>query len=323
MSGDLPPAELIRGCVQAVRKFKTNIVIIGDEALVQKELKQHQFGEDQIHVIPATEIIGMDEAPATACRAKKDASVMVGCRALHEGLIDAFMSPGNTGATLTAALMEVGRIKGVKRPALSITVATPQGKVMMLDIGANADCEPLYLRHFAILGATYVKHVYGVANPRIGLLNIGEEEGKGNKLAQDSFHEMKKLPFPFIGNIEPNYLFEHRCDVIVGDGFSGNLVIKSAEGMAKMIVTIIKERVKKSLKNKVGALLMQEVFVAMKQNTNPNQYGAAPLLGIQKPVYVGHGSSNADAIVSSVGACLRGLQAQVTEHMTEAIARHG
>lgn len=320
MSGDLPPAELIKGCVDAVNEYTDTVVVaVGQEALIQKELEGHRFDEERLHVLPASEVVGMNEAPASACRQKKDASVMVGCRALREGLLDAFMSPGNTGATLTAALLEVGRLRGVKRPALTLIINTPKGRFMVLDVGANADCLPFYIKQFAIMGHTYMKHVVGIADPRVGVLNIGEEEGKGNDLAQAAFHEVKKLPFQFMGNVEPHHAFEMKADVVVCDGFSGNLVLKGAEGMARMIRTIIKTEVKESLLSQVGALMLQNVFAKMKEMTDPHKYGALPLLGIAKPVYVGHGSSNALAIVSSVGACRMGLNARVTHHLTEAI----
>lgn len=323
MSGDRSPAELIQGCVEASKINSSVIVAVGDEAMIQKELEKFQYDEEKILVLPSTEVITMEDHPASACRTKKDSSVMVGCRALFEGIIDAFWSPGNTGATLTASLLVVGRIKGVKRPAITIPVPTNKGWVLLLDAGANMDCHPLYLRQFAILGAVYCRLMMGVENPKVGLLNVGEEETKGNELALQAFEEIKKLPYAFAGNIEPTVIFSHAADVIVSDGFAGNVFLKTVEGTAKHVLKIIKEEISNNLISKFGALLMQEVFGKLRSQLDAASHGGAPLLGIAKPVYIGHGSSDAETVVSAVKKMHMGMEVRFTERMAEDIARYG
>lgn len=323
MSGERPPAVLIKGCVQAVKTFPISVVITGEETLIQNELKKHKYPEERILILPSHDVIGMDDVPSKAFRQKKDASLMVGCRALKGEMIDAFITPGNTGAALAAALFVIGRIKGVKRPALAISIPTRKGYALMLDGGANSDCNARYLRQFALMGSVYYKNMHTLSAPSVGLLNVGEEDKKGSELAQQAYKELQKLPINFIGNIEPNQIFSHKADVIICDGFVGNLVLKNIEGTAKYLVDIIKSEIMQGVLTRVGAFLMSPVFRRLKQELNPARFGAAPLLGVSKPFFIGHGNSSDASIFGAIRTAVKVLDNDFISNITEDIDRWG
>lgn len=324
MSGDRLPAELIPGCVEAAKKNEAVVVIVGDEALIKENLSKYSYPKERIEIIPSTEIITMDDPASRAFRMKPNSSLVVGCNSLVDNKIDAFITPGNTGASLAAALFLVKRIEGVKRPALATSIPTVKGYCIMLDAGANMDCISQYIVQFAIMGSSFYSKSTGVARPTVGLLNVGEEEGKGNELALQTFAELKKAPINFIGNVEPSDIFTHKADIIVCDGFVGNVALKTIEATAKRLVTILKQGINNGgILSKIGALLMKSAFTELKEQLNADRYGAVPLLGIQKPFYIGHGSSNALAIQSAIEVALRNAINHSSEEIENEIKKWG
>ncbi|MFC1503815.1 phosphate acyltransferase PlsX [Spirochaetota bacterium] len=323
MSGDRSPAELIRGCVLAAKEYQVTVIIVGSGEVIYHELKKYDFPTEYIEVLESDEVIGMSEPPAIACRKKKNASVMIAAQAVKENLCEAFFSPGNTGATLAAALMMTGRLKGVKRPAIASPLPTIQGHAYILDAGANVDCLSKYLVQFALMGETYSKYVLDIKNPKVGLLSIGHEESKGNELVFKTHQALKKIPFHYIGHVESKEIFSGKIDVIVCDGFVGNIVLKEAEGLGRDLMRILKTEIKKSVVSKMGAALMMKSFKVLKKRTDASEYGGAPLLGVNGSVLIGHGGSDAKAVQSAVKTAVLHIANDVTHHMEEAILKWG
>ncbi len=325
MSGDMPPYELIKGCLSACKQYKNlHTFLVGDRFVIKENLETFSYDKNRITLIHAEEVISMDEHPSKACRAKKNASVMVGCRGLKNGLYDSFFSPGNTGATLAAALLIVGRIDGVKRPAIMSPLPRKDGSFSyLLDAGANVDCHPRYLKQFAVMGYNYVKYILGNVSPKIGLLSVGEESTKGNELTFKVYKMLEKLPYDFIGNIEPAHCLTNKVDVIVADGFVGNILLKSLETGVKAITSTIRKEVYTSFKYKLGGYLLKEVFKSIKKNTDAESFGGANLIGVKKPIYIGHGSSGAKAVFSALENCMKAIDHKIITHIEQDIEKWG
>ncbi len=325
MSGDYPPEELIKGCVDAARALDTQVVIVGEEKVIHKYFAKKKIKDTRhnLEVLPSFDVIHMDENPVQACRKKKKSSIMTGLTALKNNKIDAFWSPGNTGAVLTGALFTVGRIHGIKRPAIASLFPNKHGFSLLVDAGANAECHWKFLKQFAIIGDIYFKNIYNIKAPRIGLLNIGGEASKGNELLVKTFRELSKTSLNFIGNIEPAEVLDNKADIIVCDGFTGNIFLKTGEGTAKFITGIIKKTAYSSFLCKLGAWLLRPAFNHIRTKTDAKKYGGAPLLGIKKPVYIGHGSSNAQSTASAVKTCFKGLQFDIQAQIKDAIKHTG
>ncbi len=320
MSGDNSPSELIDGCVKSILKQKqAKACVFGDQSQIKQILKKHNYPNDRIDIIHSREVIGMDEYPAKACREKKDSSLMVGTNALSQGKIDAFFSPGNTGATLAGSLYSIGRLKGVKRPAIGVFMPTHTGWMLMLDAGANVDCHHKYIKQFAIMGISYYSHYFKVKNPRLGILNVGEEESKGNDLTKKSYKELQKLPYNFIGNVEPSGIVHGNCDVLVCDGFVGNILLKSFETVAKHLLSTFKSASKEKLSYLIGSLLLKSKFVDLKEKWDAKKIGAAPLMGIAKPVFIGHGNTDAISMEAAIKTITSYLEFNVQQHIQNAI----
>ena len=320
MSGDRSPKEIILGAIEALKKYSFHLHLVGDANEIKRSLDGHPFPVKRLHFLPSTEVIQMDESPVEACRQKKDSSLMVGLDNLDKGLIDAFISPGNTGATLAGALRTVGRLKGVKRPAIAVSLPTKKGQVVLLDGGANMDCQVRYLRQFAVMGVTYFHYLFKTENPRLAVLNIGEEESKGNELTIKTFRELKRLPYQFVGNMEPADLIEGRCDVVVCDGFVGNVLLKSYESIAKFFLHLLKNVSREKWSYAIGVSLLQRRFKNMRDKWN---VGAAPLLGVAKPVFISHGNSDSASIQSAVKTALDYMQQDINHHLETEIREWG
>ena len=325
MSGDMPPHELIKGCLSASKQYKNlHVFLVGDRFVIKENLERVSYDKDRVTVIHAKEVISMDEHPSKACRAKKDASVMVGCRGLKNGLYDSFFSPGNTGATLAAALLIVGRIDGVKRPAIMTPLPRQDGSFsFLLDAGANVDCHPRYLKQFAVMGYNYVKYVLGHDSPKIGLLSVGEESTKGNELTFKAYKILEKLPYNFIGNVEPADCLTNKVDVIVADGFVGNILLKSLETGVKALKSMIRKEVYTSFKYKVGAYFLKGMFESIKKSTDAESFGGANLIGVKKTIYIGHGSSGARAVFSALEICMKSIDFKIITHIEQDIEKWG
>ena len=301
--GDNAPLEIIKGCAMAVEKFEdVEIILTGDEETIRKVAEENEISLDRIEIVHAPDVIEMSDHPTELMKSKKNSSMAVGLRLLAGGDGgDAMISAGSTGAMLTGATLIVKRIKGVKRPALAPVMPNADGKFMLIDCGANADCRPEMLVQFAHMGSVYMKNVLGVENPRVGLANIGTEETKGDELRKATYSLLKDEPnINFIGNFETRDIAEGGADVVVADGFTGNIILKTYEGVASMLSSKFKGVFKKNILNKLGAAVMLKDLNAIKKSMDHNEYGGAPFLGVKKPVFKAHGSSKAITICNAI-----------------------
>jgi len=276
------------------------VILVGREEDVQRELARYDTSGLSLPIVHASQVIEMEEHPAAAVKAKQDSSMVVGMGLIKRGEADAFVSAGNSGGVMAAALFSLGRIRGIKRPALSTVYPTTPGLCFMLDVGANTDCKPEYLFQFAYMGVAYAERVLGIANPRVGIVSNGEEEGKGSILVQEAYQLLKKSGLNFIGNVEGKDIPAGMADVVVTDGFTGNVIGKLSEGLAASLLSVIKEEIKKSPIATVGALLSRPAFDKVKKRLDYAEFGGAPLLGVDGVVIVAHGRSNAKAIKNAV-----------------------
>ena len=324
MGSDRAPKPEVEGAIQAARRFGISVALVGPEDRLRAELARHPFAPSQISIIQASEFITMDEKAVQAVRAKRDSSMRVGLRAVREGQAAAFITAGNTGAAMFAAKTTLGALPGVDRPALVAIIPTAIGTVStLLDVGANVDCKPHNLEQFAMMGEIYFRSMFNVARPRVGLLSIGEEEGKGNELTRESFPLLKQLPINFVGNVEGRDIYNGKVDVIVADGFVGNVALKTSEGVANLVRTTLRESLEATITRKVGALLSRSAFSDFKKRIDHTEYGGAPLLGIKGPCFITHGSSNANAIKNAVRVANDFVDRNITANIeTELAALH-
>jgi phosphate acyltransferase len=313
MGSDRAPKPEIEGAIQAARQYGVRVLLIGPEATVKAELDRHPAAPRlPIEIVHASEYITMDDK-VEAVRAKRDSSMRVGLRMVREGQAAGFVTAGNTGAAMATAKVVLGAVAGVDRPALAAVFPTAPGTVaMLLDVGANVDCEPHNLEQFAVMGDIYFRAMFGnrfgnmfgkksgTPGPRVGLLSIGEEEAKGNQLTREAFQLLKQLPLNFIGNVEGRDLYNGKVDVIVADGFVGNVALKISEGVANLVRTALKESLKATITSQVGALLSRSAFIDFKKRLDHTEYGGAPLLGLKGVCIITHGSSNANAMKNAV-----------------------
>jgi glycerol-3-phosphate acyltransferase PlsX len=320
MGGDHAPGVVVDGVVDAVRELDARVALVGPEAIIHAELQRHRADSDErISLVAASQVIEMAEHPAQAVRQKTDSSIVVGMREVKEGRAAAFVSAGNTGAMLAAGLFQLGRIRGVERPALATVFPTRSGFTLIVDVGANADCKSEYLAQFALMGAAYAEQVLDVANPRIGLLSIGEEEEKGSQLVQRAHALLREQSTGFVGNVEGKDIPAGAVDVVVCDGFVGNVLIKFAEGVASTIGGIIREEVTSSPLSKLFALALRPAFRRAYGRLDYAEFGGAPLLGVQGVVIIAHGRSNARAIRSAIRVARRAVEGGLVERIAAAV----
>ncbi|MDO6449675.1 phosphate acyltransferase PlsX [Oceanobacillus profundus] len=298
MGGDNAPKEVVLGAMDAISEIKNlNITLYGDE----KQIKPFLTNDKNIEIVHTDEVITSDDEPVRAVRRKKNSSLVLMAKAVKDGYADACISAGNTGALMSAGLFVVGRIPGIDRPALSPTLPTVDGKgFLMLDVGANVDAKPDHLVQYAIMGSIYSEKVRQIQNPTVGLLNVGTEDGKGNDLTKKTFELLEKAPINFIGNVEARDILNHAADVVVTDGFSGNVALKTIEGTAQTIFTLLKETFMSSAKTKIAAALAKNDLRGLKDKLDYSEYGGAGLFGLAAPVIKAHGSSNSRAILSAI-----------------------
>jgi glycerol-3-phosphate acyltransferase PlsX len=322
MGGDYAPAVVVEGGIRAAQSYDVDVIFVGREDAVRAELARHDAAGLPVSIVHAGEVIEMHERPAVAVRAKKDSSMVVGMDLIKSGQADALVSIGNTGGILAAALLHLGRVPGIRRPALSTIFPTMSGFCLLLDIGANANCKPEYLLQFAVMGSVYSQLVLGVANPRVGLVSNGEEEAKGNILVQEAHALLKTAPgLNFIGNVEGKEVMRGEADVVVTDGFTGNIIIKFAEGVAATIKEIIRQEIYHTPLSRVGGLLARSAFERMGKRIDYTEYGGAPLLGVQGVVIVGHGRSNARAVHNAVRVAMQGVRGGMLEAIRDGVNR--
>ncbi|PKM42670.1 MAG: phosphate--acyl-ACP acyltransferase [Firmicutes bacterium HGW-Firmicutes-8] len=319
MGGDYAPIEIVKGAIEAAREFEIDIIFVGDEKKVKAELAKYDAGKLPVSVVHAPEVIEMGEPPAVALRKKKGSSIMIGTKLVIEGFGDAFVSAGNTGAVMGSSLLGFGRVKGIHRPAIASVFPTIKGFTMILDIGANAECDPQNLQQFAVMGNIYSSKILGVDEPKVGLLNIGEEETKGNPLYVEAFKLIKQSNLNFIGNIEGRDITGDVADVIVCDGFVGNVVLKFGEGLARDLMSMIKEELKKNIFVKIGAALVFSQAKGLRKKTDYAEYGGAPLLGVNGVCIICHGTSQARAVKNAIRVAKECVEINVVECIKKSI----
>jgi len=274
-----------------------------------------------MRVVHASEVLTMEDKPATAVRKKKDCSIARAIELVHQGRADAVVSPGNTGGIFAAATFKLGRIPGVDRGGIATIIPTPDNEFVLLDSGANIECKPIHLAHYAVMGSIYSREILGYKNPRVGILSIGTEENKGNELTLEAFKLCKQLDLNFVGNIEGHDLFKGRVDVVVCDGFVGNIVLKTCESLAMGIFTMLRRELKANLGRKLGALLAQNAFRTIRKRMDPEAYGGAPLLGFNWPVMQAHGSARERAFFSALRVTTETLQHRLNQLIAQEVGR--
>jgi glycerol-3-phosphate acyltransferase PlsX len=331
MGADRAPQPEVEGAILAARQCDVRVLLVGQEDVVSAELAHHPEARTlPIQVVHASEFIGMDEKAAQAVKQKRDSSMRVGLRLVKDGTASGFVSAGNTGAAMVTAKMVLGVLPGVDRPALANIFPTAANTAtIMLDVGANVDCKPQNLQQFAIMGEIYFRSIFSgrfptASNPRVGLLSVGEEETKGNDLTRDAFQLIKALPLNFLGNVEGRDLYNGHADVIVCDGFVGNVALKVSEGLVEAVRAILKETLQSSVTRQMGYLLARNAFKEFKKRLDYSEYGGAPLLGLKGVAFVCHGSSNGNAIKNAIRVAAEFARSGLNQKIEERIkaARH-
>src|SRR6201996_772441 len=327
MGSDRAPKPEVEGAIQAARHHDIEVVLVGREQDIKAELRNHPSAHDlPIHIVHASEVIGMHEK-VEAIRTKKDSSMRVGLKLVREGKAAGFVTAGNTGAAMATAKMVLGALPGVDRPALATPMPTSKSNpCVLLDVGANVDCKAHNLEQFAVMGEMYARSVLKIESPRVGLLSIGEEETKGNELTREAFPLIKALPIKFIGNVEGRDIFSGQADVIVCDGFVGNVALKTSEGVGRFVRDVLRESLTRTVTAKVGALLSRQAFNAFRRRLDYTEYGGAPLLGVRGVCIIGHGSSNDNAIYNGIRvayeSAVAGTNARIEREFASRPQRH-
>jgi glycerol-3-phosphate acyltransferase PlsX len=300
MGSDAHPDPEIDAAAQAAERWGDPVILAGPQDVLEARLLAAGVGPERVRVVHAPEVLEMTDKPADTARGKSRSSMAVGMELVKSGEADAFVTAGNTGGAMANALFRIGRIRGVKRPALAGVFPVRSGQAILLDIGANADVRPEYLVQFAVFGSLYAEIVFGRTSPRVALLSNGEEAGKGNALVKETFPLLQQAGLNFIGNIEPKEFYAGKADVGVTDGFTGNVLLKTSEAVASFMISVIREQIKAGPITAVGGMLAKPAFKRVGVLLDPAEYGAAPLLGIDGLVFVGHGRSDARALVSAI-----------------------
>src|SRR5450631_2988681 len=322
MGSDKAPDPEIRGAILACRQLPVRVHLVGREDELRAHLYNHLQGESLPIVIQhASEIIGMDEKAALAVRNKRDSSMRVGLKQVREKHAAGFVTAGNTGAAMACAKMVLGALPGVDRPALAAIMPTASGSpCVLLDVGANVDCKPHNLEQFAVMGEIYFRSMFGTRRPRVGLLSIGEEESKGNELTRETFQLLKQLPLNFIGNVEGRDIYSGMVDVIVADGFVGNVALKTSEGVANLVRATLKETLEATITRQVGYLLSRSAFADFKKRLDHTEYGGAPLLGVRGVCFITHGSSNMNAIKNALRVAAEFAERNINDKIAKEVA---
>src|SRR5580698_10733071 len=329
MGSDKAPDPEIRGAIQACRQLPVRVHLVGPEDRLRAALREASGGEElPIVIVPATEWITMDDKAADAIRKKKGSSMRVGLRLVKENRVAGFLTAGNTGAAMALAKMVLGALPGVDRPSLAKMLPTSSGSpCVLLDVGANVDCKPHNLAQFAVMGEMYARSVLKIKEPRVGLLSIGEEETKGNELTREAFPLLKALPIRFIGNVEGRDIFSGLADVIVCDGFVGNVALKTSEGVGRFVRDVLRESLTRTVTAQVGALLSRKAFNEFRRRLDYREYGGAPLLGVRGVCIIGHGSSNDRAIFNGIRvayeSAVAGTNARIEQEFAKVPKRNG
>lgn len=325
MGGDNAPQEIVKGAVEAVNESsKVKVYLVGMKEAVERELAGHTYPKEQIEVVPASEIIETAEPPVMAIRKKKDSSLVKALNLVKDGTCDAYVSAGSTGATLVGGQVIVGRIKGVERPPLAPLIPTATGCSLLIDCGANVDARPSHLVQFAKMGSVYMEHVMGIKNPKVGIVNIGAEEEKGNALVKETFPLLKNCPdINFIGSVEARDIPAGAADVVVCEAFVGNVILKTYEGVGATLISKVKEGMMTNLRSKIGALLVKPALKQTLKAFDLEQYGGAPMLGLKGLVVKTHGSSKSIEIKNSILQCITFTEQKISEKIRQMLQTDG
>lgn len=319
MGGDNAPFEIVKGAVEAVNELNVVIKLVGQEELVNSELSKYSYDKEKIVVVNATEVVGTDESPTTAIKKKKDSSLVVGLKLVKNGEAEAFVSAGSTGAILAGSILFIGRLKGVERPFIGASLPTQGNKTFLADTGANVDCKPKYIEQFAKLSTIYIENTLNIKNPTVALVNIGAEKEKGNALTKEAYELLENTPeINFIGNIEPRNVPYGEADIVVCDGFIGNTILKTCEGMGIMLFSMLKKEITQGAYN-IPALMLKKPFTNLKNHFDSDEVGGAPFIGLNSLVFKAHGSSHSKAIKNSIKQCIIFSEADVISKMKEKI----
>ncbi len=323
MGSDTHPGPDVEGTVLAARASGDTMILIGDQVLIERELAKHNVSGLKIEVVHTSQAVDMHDKPSQVGKTKKDSSMAVGMNLVRDGKADAFVTAGNSGAALAlATLTTLKRLPGVKRPALGTIIPLRDSHIMLIDLGANADSRPEWLLQFGIMGSLYVERVMGITRPRVAVLSNGEEEGKGNELVKETSALLAQSHLNFIGNVEPKEMLTGAADVVVADGFVGNIAIKSMEALADVLFTALREEVTKSPVSMLGAALMRPVLRRIYHQLDPFEIGGVPLLGVNGVVIIGHGRSNAKAIKNAIGQAHTIVEGKLIEAIREGMAHY-
>lgn len=319
MGGDYGPAVVVEGAVAAAREHAISLMLVGDKAAVEREVARLKAENLPIELRHASQVVGMAESPSQALRRKRDSSLRVAAQLVKDGEAAAFISAGNTGAAMAIAMFVIGVLPGIDRPAIAAVLPNLKRFTVLLDVGANVDPKPWHLLQFAVMGHVYARDILGYDNPRVGLLSVGEEEGKGNELTKEAYEQLKDSSLNFVGNVEGREIYNGRCEVVVTDGFTGNVALKISESLAEMLGAMIKEELTRDVRSKVAAGLALPAFARFKRRVDYTEMGGAPLLGIDGAAIICHGASPVKAIKNAVRVAAEWARAGVNEHIKAAL----
>lgn len=319
MGGDYGPAVVVEGAVAAAREFGLGVILVGDRAAVEREVARLKADHLPVEVRHASQVVGMAESPSLALRRKRDSSLRVAAQLVKDGEASAFISAGNTGAAMAIAMFVLGVLPGIDRPAIAAVLPNRRHFTVLLDVGANVDPKPWHLLQFAVMGHVYARDLLGLDHPRVGLLNVGEEAGKGNELVKEAYEQLKDSSLNFVGNVEGRDIYNGRCDVVVTDGFTGNVALKISESLAETLVAMLKEELMRDVRSRLGAALAVPAFARFRRRVDYTEMGGAPLLGIDGAAIICHGASPVKAIKNAVRVAAEWARAGVNEHIRAAL----
>jgi glycerol-3-phosphate acyltransferase PlsX len=319
MGGDHGPTVVVEGAVVAQREFGVSVILVGDQAAIERGLARLGAHGMAIEIRHASQVVGMAESPSQALRRKRDSSLRVAAELVRDGHASAFVSAGNTGAAMAIAMFTIGVLRGVDRPAIAAVLPNLKRYMVLLDVGANVNPKPWHLFQFAVMGHVYARDMLGIERPRVGLLSVGEEEGKGNDLTREAYEELRESSLNFIGNVEGRDIYNGNCDVVVTDGFTGNVALKISESLADMLGAMVREELARDLRSRMGAALALPAFQRVRKRVDYTEMGGAPLLGIDGTAVISHGSSPPKAIKNAVRVAAEWAKAGLNEHIKAAL----
>ena len=319
MGGDHGPAVVVEGAATAVREFGASVILVGDRDAIEREIARLDVGKLDIEIRHASQVVGMAETPSVALRRKRDSSLRIAAELVRDGHASAFISAGNTGAAMAIAMFVIGVLRGIDRPAIAAVLPSLKRYTVLLDVGANVAPKPWHLFQYALMGHVYARGILGVERPRVGLLSVGEEEGKGNDLTKEAYDQLKESSLNFVGNVEGRDIYNGSCDVVVTDGFTGNVALKISESLAEMLGAMIKEELTRDVRSKLGAALAMPAFARFRRRVDYTEMGGAPLLGIDGAGIICHGASPVKAIKNAVRVAAEWAKAGLNEHIKAAL----